>query len=60
MTIKEAAALLGLSEITLSRNFLRTQESLKKKGILIMREGRGQKADYTIEYLRLNQLQKEE
>ena len=44
MTIKEVALQLGLKESTLKRNFPRTQETLRKKGIILMRWGYGKKA----------------
>ena len=50
MTIKEVALQLGLKESTLKRNFPRTQETLRKKGIILMRWGYGKKAEYDIEY----------
>ena len=50
MTIKEVALQLGLKESTLRRNFPRTQETLRKKGIILMRWGYGKKAEYDIEY----------
>ena len=50
MTIKEVALQLGLKESTLRKNFPRTQETLRKKGIILMRWGYGKKAEYDIEY----------
>ena len=50
MTIKEVALQLGLKESTLKRNFPRTQKTLRKKGIILMRWGYGKKAEYDIEY----------
>jgi hypothetical protein len=50
MTLKEAAVYLGKSEITLQTKFKRTQENLKKKGIILIKTGRGDKADYQIIY----------
>jgi hypothetical protein len=50
MTLKEVAFTLGLKEITLQKQFPRTQETLRKKGILITRWGKGKNAEYEIEY----------
>jgi AraC-like DNA-binding protein len=50
MTLKEVALTLGKSESTLTHNFRRTQETLKKKGILLMKWGKGKDAEYEIEY----------
>lgn len=47
MTLKEVAQQLGKSESTIYRNFARTQEALKKKGIILTKWG---KDDYEIEY----------
>ena len=46
--------LLGKSEITLKTNFKRTQENLKKKGILLIKIGHGDNADYQIIYEKEN------
>ena len=50
MTLKEAAMRLGKSEVTLKTKFKRTQENLKKKGIILIKTGYGDKADYQIIY----------
>lgn len=60
MTLKEAAALLGKSETTLLCAFPRTQENLRKKGIILMRWGRGKDAEYEIEYEAYDALEDEE
>lgn len=52
MTLSELAQMLGKSEITLISSFKRTQENLKKKGILITKIGRGKNADYQILYIK--------
>lgn len=52
MTLSELAQILGKSEITLISSFKRTQENLKKKGILITKTGRGKNADYQILYIK--------
>lgn len=50
MTLQEVCKILGKSEITLINAFKRTQENLKKKGIILTKEGYGKKANYTIIY----------
>lgn len=60
MTLKEVALTLGKSEGTILRNFPRTQANLKKKGILLMKWGTGQKAEYEIEYEALDALEEED
>lgn len=50
MTLKEVCKVLGKSETTLITSFKRTQENLRKKGIILTKEGQGKKANYTIEY----------
>ena len=50
MTLQEVCKILGKSEITLINAFKRTQENLKKKGIILIKEGYGKKANYTIIY----------
>ena len=60
MTLREAAALLGLHESTLKKNFYRTQRNLQKKGILLMKWGVGKDAEYEIEYERYDMLEEEE
>lgn len=50
MTLQEVCKILGKSETTLIGSFKRTQENLKKKGILLLKEGQGKKANYTIIY----------
>ena len=52
MTLSALAQMLGKSEITLISSFKRTQENLKKKGILITKTGRGENADYQILYIK--------
>lgn len=51
MTLKEVSERLGLSENTIRLHFPRTKETLLKKGIVLIKEGRGDKAIYKIEYL---------
>lgn len=50
MTLQEAALRLGKSESTLLRNFERTQKNLKKRGILLSKNGSGKDAEFEIEY----------
>lgn len=50
MTLEEIAMRLGKSEVTLRTKFKRTQENLKKKGIILVKTGYGDKADYQIIY----------
>lgn len=50
MTLKEVCRRLGKSESTIVNSFYRTQENLKKKGIILLKEGYGKKANYTIIY----------
>lgn len=50
MTLQEVCKILGKSETTLISSFKRTQENLKKKGIILLKEGQGKKANYTIIY----------
>ncbi len=50
MTLKEAAQQLRYSETTLYKNFKRVQQTLKKKGIILTRWGKGENAEYEIEY----------
>ena len=47
MTLREVAQQLGKSESTIYKNFKRTQETLKKKGIILTKWGVD---DYEIEY----------
>lgn len=51
MTLKEVSEKLGLSENTIKLHFPRTKETLLKKGIVLIKEGRGDKAVYKIDYL---------
>lgn len=50
MTLQEVCKVLGKSETTLISSFKRTQENLAKKGIILIKEGYGKKANYTITY----------
>lgn len=47
MTLREVAQQLGKSESTIYKNFKRTQETLKKKGVILTKWGVD---DYEIEY----------
>ena len=50
MTLQEVCKILGKSEITLMSAFNRTQKNLRKKGIILLKNGIGKNADYTIIY----------
>lgn len=50
MTLQEVCKVLGKSESTLINTFKRTQNNLRKKGIILLKEGYGKKANYTIIY----------
>ena len=50
MNLQEVCKILGKSETTLIGSFKRTQENLKKKGIILIKEGQGKKANYTVIY----------
>ena len=50
MTLSDLCEILGKSESTLRMKFIRTQESLAKKGIIITKEGREPYADYTVTF----------
>lgn len=50
MTLQELAFTLGKNESTLYNNFSRTQENLRKKGIIITKWGKGRTAEYELEY----------
>jgi len=47
MTLKEVAEQLNKAESTIYKNFRRTQETLAKSGIILIRNG---KDDYEIRY----------
>lgn len=55
MTLKEVALLLGYSEDSLRSHFKQVQQNLKKRGILVMKWGRGSSAEYEIEYVALDE-----
>ena len=50
MTLKEVSLLLGKDENTIYKNFKRTQDTLRKRGIILSRWGRGDNVEYEIEY----------
>lgn len=50
MTLDEVAQLLGKEKSTIYYNLSRTQKTLAKKGIILTRWGRGEDAEYEIEY----------
>lgn len=51
LNLQEACQRLRLSESTLREAFPRTVRTLEKQGIKLTKVGRGQNADYTIEYV---------
>ena len=51
MTLQEVCKFLGKSEITLVKSFKRTQENLRKKGIILDKQGIGKTAFYTVTYV---------
>ena len=60
MTLKEVSLLLGKSESTILDQFPRLQANLKKRGILLMKWGRGKDTEYEVEYTALDQLEEQE
>lgn len=60
MNLKEVCALLGKSEATILNSFPRTQANLKKRGIILMKWGRGKDAEYEVEFEALDSLEEEE
>ena len=50
MTLSEVCKILGKSENTLITSFNRTKENLEKKGIILIKQGKGKKAQYEIQY----------
>lgn len=58
MTLQEICKILGRSETTLISAFRRTQKNLRKKGIILTKEGEGRRANYTIIYEGDNQNEK--
>lgn len=50
MTLDEVAKELNLNPSTIKGHFKRTQETLKKKGIILTKNGRGEDARYTLEH----------
>lgn len=50
MTLQEVCQILGKSETTLISSFNRTKKNLEKKGIILTKQGEGQKAAYDIQY----------
>ena len=50
MTLQEVCKILGRSENTLITSFNRTKANLEKKGIILIKEGKGKNAQYYIEY----------
>lgn len=52
LSLDEVCEQLGKNRNTILKNYKRTRENLKKKGILLTRYGSGEKAVYTIEYIK--------
>ncbi len=50
MTLSEICKILGKSETTLITSFNRTKENLEKKGIILIKIGKGKNAQYEIQY----------
>lgn len=50
MTLYEVCKILGKSETTLVTSFKRTQQNLAKKGIILIKKGKGKSAEYIIKY----------
>lgn len=50
MTLEEVCKELHKTKSTLITNFSRTQKNLAKKGIILIKEGQGEKANYIILY----------
>ena len=50
MTLQEVCKILGKSETTLITSLKRTQINLAKKGIILIKEGKGKTANYIIKY----------
>ena len=50
MTLLEVCNILGKSETTLITSLKRTQINLAKKGIILIKEGKGKTANYIIKY----------
>lgn len=49
MTLEQVAKELNLNPSTIKGHFKRTQETLKKKGIILTKIGRGEDAQYFLE-----------
>ena len=57
MTLEELAKKYNIKESTIKKNFSRTQETIiKKYGIKIIKEGRGDKAIYTEEIIQMDEI----
>lgn len=48
MTLEEAAEMLKIKPITLEKQFKRTRDTLLKRGISLVKVGRGKDAEYYI------------
>ena len=57
MTLEELAKKYNIKESTIKKNFSRTQETIiKKYGVKIIKEGRGDKAIYTEEIIQMDKI----
>ena len=57
MTLEELAKKYNIKESTIKKNFSRTQETIiKKYGVKIIKEGRGDKAIYTEEIIQMDEI----
>lgn len=50
LTLEEVCQELNKTKSTLITNFIRTKKNLAKKGIILIKEGCGEKANYIIKY----------
>ena len=50
MTLSELAEELNLSEATLIYSFPRTKKNFAKRGIILTKKGRGETAEYFLDY----------
>ena len=50
MTLSELAEELNLSEATLIYSFPRTKKNFAKRGIILAKKGRGETAEYFLDY----------
>ena len=58
MKLHELAEYFGYTESSLKANYKRTVNNLAKKGIIIIKKGYGQDAEYYIKYKELQDVEK--